>query len=176
MEVENLDAANESFVTGRMANSNRGLSQGVGQSPSVFNFYRPGFQAPGSASAQAGMTAPELQLITEAALRGYYDYMYDFVVDSTTRRDTSIDSFRATYPTLRSLADDPAAMVDHLDKVLISGSFEPTTRQRMIDAITLSPLRADMFDADLGLDTDRYSRAKIAVFMAVTSHEYGMQY
>jgi len=67
-------------------------------------------------------------------------------------------------------------MVNWLEASLISGNFEPTTRQRMIDAISLQPLRDNRFDADLGLDTDRYSRAKIATYMAVTSHEFGMQY
>ena len=175
-EVENLIGSNEWRVFNTMPNTNTGLSQGVGQSPSVFNFYRSGFRLPGSASAEAEQDAPELQLVNEAALRGYYDYMYAFVVDNTTRVDRELDSFHATYPTLRSLADDPEAMVDHLDATLISGTFEPTTRQRMIDALELAPLREDRFDEELGLDTDRYSRAKIAVYMAVTSHEYGMQY
>ena len=168
--------SNEWWVFNSQPGANRGLSQGVGQSPSVFNFYRPGFRLPGSASAEAGLDAPELQLVNEAALRGYYDYMFGFVVDSTTRVDSEIDSFKATYPTLRGLADDPEAMVDHLDATLISGTFEPTTRQRMVDALNLAPLREDQFDEQRGLDLDRYSRAKIAVYMAVTSHEYGMQY
>jgi len=74
------------FVSGRlihvfnnMSREQRGLSQGAFQSPSVFNFYTPGYRAAGSASAQAGLDAPELQLVTEGTLRGYYDYMFDFV-------------------------------------------------------------------------------------------------
>lgn len=175
-QVEVLEGSNEWHVFDNMAGSSRGLSQGIAQSPSVFSFYRSGYRAQGSASAQAGLTAPELQLVNEAALRGYYDFMFDFVVDATARVDSTRNTFKATYPALRALADDPAAMVDWTQTVLISGEFEPTTRQRMIDAISLSPLRDGRFDAELGLDKDRLSRAKIAVYMAVTSHEYGMQY
>ena len=175
-EVENLEGSNEWHVFNNMSREQRGLSQGAFQSPSVFNFYTPGYRAAGSASAQAGLDAPELQLVTESALRGYYDYMFDFVVDSTPTFDDTKDTFTATYPALRALADDPEAMVNWLEASLISGNFEPTTRQRMIDAISLQPLRDNRFDADLGLDTDRYSRAKIATYMAVTSHEFGMQY
>ncbi len=40
------------------------FGQGPGLSPSVFNFYSPGYAPPGEIQAQ-GMVAPEMQLATE---------------------------------------------------------------------------------------------------------------
>ncbi len=170
MEVENPQGSNEKSVYRFMRESGRGISQGAFQSPSVFNFYRPGFKAPGSDSAAADLTAPELQLVQEGQIRGYYDFMFNLVAGRVNRDDNSIDSFRATYPRLTAVADNPEVLVDLVEDLLISGSFEATTRQRIIDAVTLSPLR------DSDLEADALSRAKIAVYMAVTSVEYGMQY
>ncbi len=170
MEVANPQGSNEQSVYRYMNESGRGISQGAFQSPSVFNFYRPGFKSPGSESAAAGLTAPELQLVQEGQIRGYYDFMFNLVAGRRDRDDNSIDSFRATYPALTALADEPAALVDQVEDLLISGSFEATTRQRIIDAVTMSPVR------NTNLAADRLSRAKIAVYMAVTSVEYGMQY
>lgn len=168
-EVENLRGSNEWDVFNGMHNGNQ-LSQAPFMSPSVFNFYRPGFSSPGSQTAAAGLSAPELQLINEGSHRSYLDYMFGFVVDSTTRLDAEIDSFQATYPSLTALSDDPAAMVDWLDSYMISGTFEPQTRQRIIDLITSVELSGD------DIPRRQYERAKMGVYLTVTSAEYGVQF
>jgi uncharacterized protein (DUF1800 family) len=53
----------------------------LGQTPlragSVFNFFRPGYVAPGTVSAGAGLVAPELQLLNESSASGYVNFMRD---------------------------------------------------------------------------------------------------
>ena len=55
------------------------LGQTAMRSSSVFNFYRPGYVAPGSQSAAAGLVAPEMQLLNETSASGWTNYMRDNV-------------------------------------------------------------------------------------------------
>ncbi|MBI2732426.1 MAG: DUF1800 domain-containing protein, partial [Aquabacterium sp.] len=51
------------------------LNQAPMRSPSVFNFFRPGFVPPNSATAKAGLVAPEMQLVHETSAAGYTTFM-----------------------------------------------------------------------------------------------------
>ena len=51
------------------------LAQTPLRSPSVFNFYRPGYVPPGGEAAAAGMTLPEMQITSESSVAGYANYM-----------------------------------------------------------------------------------------------------
>jgi hypothetical protein len=86
------------------------------RAPSVFNFYRPGYMAPGTSSAARGLAAPELQIAYETSAAGYVNYMRDAVsagvgssntLNGVTRRDIQAD-FSAEI----ALANVPAALVD----------------------------------------------------------------
>ena len=65
--IRNLDSAATS------------LGQQPWRSPSVFNFFRPGYVPPNTAIAAAGLVAPEFQLIGETSVAGYTNYMQSVV-------------------------------------------------------------------------------------------------
>ena len=55
------------------------LSGSIGQSPlrspSVFNFFRPGYVPPSTSLAEAGATAPEFQIVNETTVGAYLNFM-----------------------------------------------------------------------------------------------------
>jgi len=51
------------------------LGQSPLRSPSVFNFFSPGYVPPDTAIAEAGKQAPEFQLLNEASSAGYINFM-----------------------------------------------------------------------------------------------------
>jgi uncharacterized protein (DUF1800 family) len=57
--------------------SNAGLSLGQSplRSPSVFNFFRPGYVPPHTAIAEAGVVAPEFQIANETSIAGYTNFL-----------------------------------------------------------------------------------------------------
>jgi uncharacterized protein (DUF1800 family) len=64
----------------RMGNTDQpsnSLGQSPMRSPSVFNFFRPGYVAPGSNAAAAALVAPEMQLLNETSASGWTNYMRD---------------------------------------------------------------------------------------------------
>jgi hypothetical protein len=59
------DIADDSWNIGDLSDQATRLGQSPLRSPSVFNFFRPGYVPPNSRSASAGITAPEFQITTE---------------------------------------------------------------------------------------------------------------
>ena len=106
------------------------LGQQAYRSPSVFNFYRPGFVAPGSESGEAGLVGPELQITTASSVTGYANFIEDFIT-----RDSSEQNFVPDYSDEIALANDPAALVAHLNTLLAYGSLQDETIDRAVSAV-----------------------------------------
>lgn len=145
------------------------LGQHPYRSPSVFNFYRPGYVAPGTATGEAGLTAPELQIVNESTAVGYVEFLTWFIRNETYPVDEAIDSFRPDYTAEAALASDPAALVDHLDTLLTGGRLDPDARARIIEAISAQPIEM------ANEQEHRLRRVMLAVLMFVTAPEYLVQ-
>ena len=136
------------------------LSQQAYRSPSVFNFYRPGFVSPGSESAAAGLVAPELQITTASSVTGYANFIEEFIT-----REISDVNFTPDYTEEILLANDPAALVDHLDTILTYGTLRPATRSRIINAV-------EAVTSGNGPFTRDEVRVQTAVLFFMTSSDY----
>lgn len=140
------------------------LAQGPFQSPSVFNFYRPGYVAPGTQSGAAGLTAPELQIVSSTTVASYSNAI-DSLVFST-------DLFAAGYATELALADDPATLIDHLNVLLCGGQASDRILLTIQDFISeIPPTAATLSNAD-----GEMARVQYAVFMFMTSPDYIFQH
>ncbi|MCI4645791.1 MAG: DUF1800 domain-containing protein [Hyphomonadaceae bacterium] len=156
---------------------NTGAPQMLGQhpykSPSVFNFYRPGYVAPGTESGAAGLTVPELQITNASSVAGYTNFMtfYAFAYAANDRDPEEATSFIPDYGDERLMADDPQALVDHLSLVLAYDALPSPTRQTIVEAIDQIPLTSeydDEYDGEL-------MRISLATLMVMTSPEYIVQ-
>ena len=65
------------FRVGNTDNAGTALGQTPMRSPSVFNFYRPGYVPPGTEAAAAALAVPELQIAHETTAAGYVNFMRD---------------------------------------------------------------------------------------------------
>jgi uncharacterized protein (DUF1800 family) len=144
------------------------LGQAPLKSPSVFNFYRPGYIAPSTESGEAGFTAPELQIVNASSAFGYVNFMTGFI----TRSDDSWDGILVPdYTDEIALADDPDALIDRIDLKLLSGRMRPETRSAMSETLSALPIRDNSAD---NAARDRLSRVRLAMLMTVTSPEYAV--
>lgn len=167
-DVANVVSSNE-FWLADTSDPSRRLGQQPYRAPSVFNYYRPGYIAPGTETGSRGLNAPELQIVNEGSTVGYVNFMTDYVMDRTPQREDSVDSFRPDYRDELALAEDPTALVDHLNELLTANRMSETTRQRMIDTISAIPIRSD------NVDEDRLTRVEVAVTMTLTSPAFIVQ-
>ncbi|WP_034767277.1 DUF1800 family protein [Hyphomonas sp. CY54-11-8] len=142
------------------------------QAASVFNFYRPGYVPPGSESGAAGMTVPELQITNSSTLVGYANFMAHFTFAKALQGNQAHStSFIPDYTEERALANDPAALVDHLDTLLASSQLTDATKNNIVQAIDAIPLtNENIYRYDGPLE-----RIGTAVLMVMTSPEYLVQ-
>lgn len=167
-KVFNVNSAIE-----RRLNNTTSTSSSLGQqpfrSPSVFNFYRPGYIAPGSNSGSMGLTAPEFQLVNTATAIGYTNFMTDFIVDNTATT-TGENAFIPDYTDEMALADDAGALVEHLALILTGGRMTNDSQQLIIDAVESIELRAS------SIQEDKQSRVHLAIIMAVNDPSFAVVY
>ena len=111
------------FKIGNTDNPANSLGQTALRSPSVFNFYRPGYVPPGTAAAARGLAVPELQIAHETSAAGYVNMLRDAIRDgagnfhnATNRRDLQPD-FSAEL----ALADQVSALVDTVAQKIMAG-------------------------------------------------------
>jgi uncharacterized protein (DUF1800 family) len=157
------------------------LGQSPLRSPSVFNFWRPGYVAPGSESGAQGRTAPELQLTHETTVAGYANYLRSGLQSGFGQR--GID-WTAPRPDVQlaltaemALADRPAELVDHVAAKLLGGAANGAWRAEAlaaVESVTLPALRPDLTNQTQH-DNARRNRARIAVFLAAVAPEFLLQ-
>jgi len=160
---------------GNTDNPATSLGQTPMRSPSVFNFYRPGYVAPGTQSAARGLVAPELQIAHETSAAGTVNYLRDAVaqgvgasntIAGVTRRDIQAD-FSAEL----ALAPDAAALVDHvLTRLLPHTSVPAALRSEIVAAVASINIPTTGSSA-----TQLRNRVNAAILLTVVSPEFQVQ-
>jgi uncharacterized protein (DUF1800 family) len=148
-------------------NTTNNLGQSALRSPTVFNFFRPGFAPPNSAAAEAGLVSPELQLANEVSVAGYLNYLRSNWLTVNAGRDLQLD-FSAEL----ALADNPGALVDRLNLLLMSGQMSSALRTQIIDGITG---RAIPTTNQTNIDAARRDRVFIGILLTMASPDYMIQ-
>ena len=161
----------DAFAEGPFSNTsdpNTRLSQHPLRSSSVFNFYRPGYIAPGTESGEAGYSAPELQIVNEGASLGYLNFMSYYIMRPADD-PASFPRFQPDFTAEINLAEDVDALVEHLNIKLTAGQLSESAKADIIDVV--STLNIDADEAD----HDRRKRVQTAILMFVTSGAYAAQ-
>ncbi|MEM8921258.1 MAG: DUF1800 family protein, partial [Pseudomonadota bacterium] len=166
-DVAGVNSANENKLRDTSSPTS-GLAQHPFRSPSVFNFYRPGYVPPGTEVGALNMTAPEFQIMNEASTIGFANFMTDFVMDRSSRRNRDLDTFVPDYSDEIALANEPAALVDHLDALLTGGRMSAMVKDDIIAAVSEIAIREG------NEDDDTLDRVHIAVLMAVNAPSFAI--
>ncbi len=161
-EINSADASDQPAL--HAANRPDLLGQHPYRSPSVFNFYRPGYIAAGTATGEAGLTAPELQITNASSIVGYPNFMTLYALGLAPRGGNSESpAFVPDYSPQIALAADPDALLDNLDQLLTHGTLQAETRARITEILDV-----------IGSETDDelLLRARVASVLVMTSPEY----
>lgn len=149
---------------------NTSLGQSALTSPSVFNFFRPGYVPPNTRVGAAGLVAPEFQIVDEVTVAGYLNTMQTTVGSGIGAATGGVRDVQSSYAKETALAADPNALVDRVNLLLMAGRMSPALRTRIVEAVGGVPLPASGSQA-----TALSNRAKLAVFMTMASPEYLVQ-
>ena len=135
------------------------LGQSPLRSPTVFNFFRPGFVPPNTALATAGQVSPELQIASEVTVAGYINYM------QTVVKAGLADAIPA-YTSELALVADTTALVDRLNLLLAANQ---------LSAATLATIRTALASIAITTDAGKLNRVGAAVWLVMTAPEYLVQ-
>jgi uncharacterized protein (DUF1800 family) len=170
------------WKVGNTDNPATSLGQTPLRAPSVFNFYRPGYVPPNSATAAAGLVAPELQILDETSASGWVNTMRDNVERGVgqsngtiggvvyNRRDLQRD-WRAEI----ALADDPAALAAHVLDRLLHGRSAPALQQEVAQAVAGIVVPAPTATNAARVAEARRNRVNAALLLTLAAPEYLVQ-
>ena len=174
-----LRSATGSWKIGDLSNPATQLAQSPLRSPSVFNFFRPGYVPPGTAIASAGGVAPEFQIVNESAVGGYLNFLQGVVrnglyvnaPDLPQAASNASNGFdlTAAYAAEKALAPDAAALVARLNLLLAAGQLSGATVGLIVGALNATPVTAASSDAV------KLNRIAAAVLMVMAAPEYLVQ-
>ncbi|NDH50380.1 MAG: DUF1800 domain-containing protein [Betaproteobacteria bacterium] len=154
-----LQSAGGLWNVGDLSNPATRLGQSPLRSPTVFNFFRPGYVPPNSDLGVNGVTAPEFQLCNESTVAGYLNYMQTVIA-------SGVGDLKPDYSADLALAGDAVALVDRY-ALLLSGDG--------LSAATKASIATAVGSIKIVTDANRLSRIQAAILLVMASPEYLIQ-
>jgi len=148
---------------GDLSNAATQLGQSPLRSPSVFNFFRPGY-APPSSTLSTGSVAPEFQLVNESSVGGYLNYMTNVIANGLSSGD-----IKATYSRELAWVSDATNLVQQLNMLMCAGQLSLASQSLMVTALNANAVTSS------SSDTAKRNRICAAVLMVMASAEYLIQ-
>jgi uncharacterized protein (DUF1800 family) len=143
-----------------LAEQSATLNQQIFGSPSVFNFYSPDFQVPGTT-----ILGPPLQIFTESTAVRRANLVNRFIYQTVARPGyapgTATTVAFDMQPYIQS-AGNPGGMVDLLADRLMPGRMSPAMRTTIVNAVTATPAN------------DPTNRARTALYLITTSPAFNI--
>ena len=174
-----INSAQGSWKIGDLSDPGSRLGQSPLRSPSVFNFFRPGYIPPSTALAAAGAVAPEFQLVNESSVGGYLNYMqgvirngiYVNAPELPNNASTSNNGYdiKATYTNELAIVTDADALVARINLLMCAGQLSAATVKLIADALKATPV------TNASTDSVKLDRVAAAVFLVMASAEYLVQ-
>ena len=172
-------SARGSWKIGNTSDAGSRLSQSPLRSPSVFNFFRPGYIPPSTALANAGAVAPEFQLVNESSVGGYLNYMQTVIrsgifvsaPELPNNASTANNGYdiQASYAGELAVVADADALVARINLLMTGGQLSAATVKLIADALKATAVTA------ASSDSAKLDRVAAAVFLVMASAEYLVQ-
>jgi len=145
--------------------------QRVLNSPTVFNFFLPDYKPVGNI-ADAGLFAPEFQLINSATILGYMNAVHKWLFDANLAGTTELypnENLTTDAKKLKIVLDDELELlnegkvdelIERLNLLLLQGQMTETTRGIIIDAVDQVKNEGTTFQLNM------------AIYLAMIAPEY----
>ena len=152
-----VTSASGAWAIGDTSNPGTRLAQSPLRSPSVFNFFRPGYVPPNTGFDATARVAPEFQITNESSVVGYLNFMQAAVAGK------SVGDVVADYTALLAIADDANALLAEINLVLAAGRLGSATFAALATAVQSMPS---------GTDATRRNRIYAALVLVLAAPEF----
>ena len=160
---------NGSFNLGSTEDPIYGLGEMSLRSPSVFNWFAPGYVPPGTSIENAGLVAPEMEMTDVSTVVGYLNYMQSAIgADAVNGPDVF-----SNYSTEIALAATPDQLVDRVNLLLMAGEMDATLRGQILAAVNAIAIPSGDQNA---INTALANRVKTAIYLTMAAPAYSAQF
>ena len=157
-----------SFDVGTTEDPIYGLGEMWLRSPSVFNWFAPGYTPPNSPISAAGLLSPEMQMTNVSTVVGYINYMQD-AIGANAQGGPDVFSY---YSTEMTLAATPDQLLDRVNLLLMSGQMSSTLYNQILAAVDAVPIPSGDQNA---INAALLARVQTAIYLTVASPDYAAQ-
>ena len=174
-----ITSARGSWKIGDLSDPASRIGQSPLRSPSVFNFFRPGYVPPSTALSATQTPAPEFQLVNESSVGGYLNAMQTTIrsgifvnapdLPQSTSNATNGYDITAAYTAELALVTDATALVKRLNLLLCAGQMSAATQTLIVTALNATAVTAS------STDSAKRDRVAAAVLLVMASSEYLIQ-
>jgi hypothetical protein len=139
------------------------MGQPIFTPPTVFNFYPPSYQLPGSTTL-----APEFFIQNAATALARANFINQLVYGGGAKADATVTGSTGTSVNLSALVTPPpqsaGALVDQLNTLLLHGSLSSDARGLIVSAVNAAPT------------SDPLGQVKTAVYLLATSPQFQVEH
>jgi uncharacterized protein (DUF1800 family) len=157
-----------SFDLGTTEDPIYGLGEMWLRSPTVFNWFAPGYVPPATPIATAGLVAPEMQMTNVSSVVGYINYLQN-AIGSNARGGPDLFS---SYAAEISLAATPDQLMDRINLLLMYGQMSTSLYNQIESAVAAIPIPTGDQNA---INAALLSRVQTAIYLTVASPDYAAQ-
>jgi uncharacterized protein (DUF1800 family) len=157
-----------SFDVGSTEDPIYGLGEMWLRSPTVFNWFAPGYTPPNSPISAAGLLSPEMQMTNVSTVVGYINYMQD-AIGANAQGGPDIFSY---YSTEMTLAATPDQLLDRINLLLMSGQMSSTLYNQILAAVDAIPTPSGDQNA---INAALLARVQTAIYLTVASPDFAAQ-
>jgi uncharacterized protein (DUF1800 family) len=157
-----------SFDVGSTEDPIYGLGQMWLRSPTVFNWFAPGYTPPNTSISAAGLLAPEMQMTNVSTVVGYINYMQS-AIGANAQGGSDVFSY---YSTEMSLAATPDQLMDRINLLLMYGQMSTTLYNQILGAVNAIPIPGGNQNA---INAALLARVQTAIYLTVASPDYAAQ-
>jgi uncharacterized protein (DUF1800 family) len=137
------------------------MAQAVFQAPSVFNFYPPNYQAPGTS-----LEGPQFKLMLTGTILNRANFANRILFGGNVNPDATVAGATGTQlnlQALQALAATPDQLLDRLNLIFLHNTLSTQARQAILTAVNAYPA------------TDTLGRVRQAAYLIATSAQYQVE-
>jgi uncharacterized protein (DUF1800 family) len=157
------------WLIGDQSDMGHALSQSPLRSPSVFNFFRPGYVPPAT-SLNVNKVQPEFQLVNESSVAAYLNMMSSVISGGLAGGDV-----KASYTKELALAANEDSLVKRLNLLLCANQLSAGTVTEIVNALKIARAEAEALPTKPSLQAIMLNRVYAAVLLVMASPEYLIQ-
>jgi uncharacterized protein (DUF1800 family) len=150
------NSASNAWEIGDTNPSGTRLAQSPGRSPSVFNFFRPGYTPPNTGIANDGLVAPEFQIVNEPSAIAYVNFMRNLI-------SGLIGDVRGDYTAITTKAADSQALLDEVNILVAAGQ---------VSAATIAQIKPAVDSIGTATPADLSNRIYTAILLVMATPEF----